>query len=199
VRGKRFAKIGIAVVVVLVLLGCGTGVVCDHGVSADRSKYEISYKDTVDDGGKKEVKTVRVNEGEMVACQNGEEWPACKKDAPEVPGVPKNLPRRDPKWTERDRNAKTLCVSLVSYPQAKVTNSWFIGRGGVQTQTGIWGVFTECGFAQPGQVAWIQSEHHAQPSTFMCSVFLWEGGKKQILDWAFGQQFSDCSARGRVP
>jgi hypothetical protein len=197
---SKWVRISLGIAVAATLLGCGTGVVCDFGLAEDGSKFEISYRTTVDTGeGETEVKTVRVNEGVMVRCQLEEKWPECKEGAPEVSGVPVNLPKDKPEWAEKDENAKTVCVSLISDPQVKVTNSWFIGRGKTNTRTETLGVFDDCGFATKGQVARIKSEHHDKPSTFLCSVYIWEKGKKKHLDWAFGQAFSDCKAEARIP
>lgn len=197
---NKWVRITGAVAVLIVLLGCGTGVVCDYGLSEDGSKFEISYRTTVDTGeGETEVKTVRVNEGVIVRCQMNEKWPECKEGAPDVSGVPMNLPEVKPEWVEKDENAKTVCVSLISDPQVKVTNTWFIGRGKTHTKTENLGIFDDCGFATKGQVVWIKSEHHAKPSTFLCTVYIWEKGKKRHLDWAFGQALSDCQAKAQVP
>lgn len=202
-RSKKIRNIAIGIVVVVFLLGCGTGIVCDRGINED-GELEISYKSDVDTGSEadKKISTVKVQEAEFFTCQMNEKWPDCKKDAKEFPDLP-DAPV-NPKYKQfnvvNNQKKRIICVDSVSHPKAEIRNSWQIGKDSGREPPAQQGTFQICFTAEAGQQAWITSAHtDKRRSTLLCTVWMYVNGKKKILDFAFGQQLAPCRAKARIP
>lgn len=191
-RKRRVAVLLAALAVVL--LGCTSGTVCARRYNKAEGQYEIQYKSDVDPDGQggKRSDWIKVDKNEYNACRIGDEWPACKE------GAEVNQPR--PKQDDKDRNSKEVCVSSVSHPKVKITNSWSIGRMDVKTEkSAVQGIFERCRLAQSGQTAYLKAEHHADPSTLVCTIWVWEKGKKRLIDTMITQALGDCVVNQRIP
>lgn len=201
-KSKKIRNIAIGLVVAVFLLGCGTGIVCDRQVTKDGA-LEISYKDNVDMGsdGNKKISTVKVQEAEFFTCQMNDQWPDCKKEAREFPDLP-DAPL-NPKYKQHNvvnnQKQRIVCVDSVSYPKAKIRNSWEIGSDSGREPPAEQGTFQTCFTAKAGQQAWITAAHtDARKSTLLCTVWMYVNGKKKILDFAFAQQLAPCRAKARI-
>ena len=198
-RNRRGTTAVLAVLAV-VMMGC-SGTVCAKQYNQTDGQYEIKYRSDVDaDGNGGDVSEwIKLDENEYKACDIGERWPDCKKDA-EDENQEVNPPRRNESQDNRNRNSRTVCVNSVSHPRAKITNSWSIGRMDVKAEPArSQGIFERCRLAQIGQTAYLKAEHHAEPSTLVCTLWVWIDGKKKLIDTEITQALGDCKVNKVIP
>jgi hypothetical protein len=197
-RTRRAAGIAVLLAGALVLAGCTPATVCDRRETS-AGKYQIRYQSEVDDGTERPKTSdwITLDKAEYDACQVGDKWPQCKKDAKEEPEV--NEPRRDPRRDEQDRNARTVCFDFVSEPKRKLTYKWSTPRREEGPRTGTWGIYSKCVDAQVGQAVNMKVEHVTGPSTLLCTIYVMRGGKKVPIDMMITQAFGDCDVAAVVP
>jgi hypothetical protein len=150
----------------------------------------------------KEKRTVAVTRAIFESCKVDYEWPSCGDGIHNGMRVTQldNDPYRSTKRNAQNRNARSVCVQSISDPDAMITNTWFIGQMDAKTEEPkVQGIFTKCALAQPGQTAYIKSEHHAIPSTLLCQVYVFKNGQKWPLDFIITQALGDCVAQAVVP
>lgn len=192
-----------AIMSIVALTACGTNaVVCDRAFNKKTGKFTVSYQDDADTTAQKTTTTVNVDIAEFVVCKIGDKWPNCKRDArefPDVPDVPNNPKYRNYKLIDNQKK-RIVCVDSISFPEATITNSWTIGTDSGVDGPKRQGTFQTCFTVFAGQRASIKSEHHREPSTLVCTVWMFgRDGKKKILDFEITQALGDCSAKARIP
>lgn len=195
---KRIA----AILALLLILPLGTAASCsspkvEASLCADET-CSIIYKD--EDGNKQ---LVYIEKARFGNCEPGKRWPNCTEG--DISRGMRNIPyNSNPKVETKHqvgRDAKTVCVSSVSHPEVTITNTWFIGEMDAKTEDpDILGIFQKCGIGLPNQTAYIKAEHHAVPSTLMCTVFwVTADGDRVVLDFVITQALGDCQAQAVVP
>lgn len=150
---------------------------------------------------------VYVEKAKFGSCKPGKQWPNCTEGdiSRGMRNIPYNENPRDHFKQEegqiKPREAKAVCVSSVSHPEAKITNTWFIGTMEPKVEPAkSQGIFQKCNIGVVGQTAYIKSEHHAEPSTLMCNVFwVTPEGERIVLDFVITQALGDCVAQAVVP
>jgi hypothetical protein len=198
-RTRRAAGIAVLLAGALVLAGCTPATVCDRRETS-AGKYQIRYQSEVDDGTERPKTSdwITLDKAEYDACQVGDKWPACKKDAKDEEAEV-NPPRRDPDRDAQDRNARTVCFDFVSDPKRKLRYKWATPRREKGPREGTWGIFTECVEVEPGHVVNMTVEHITGPSTLMCAIYIIRNGKKVPIDLMITQAFGDCKVSAVVP
>jgi hypothetical protein len=148
---------------------------------------------------------VYIEKAKFGNCSPGKRWPNCTEGdiSRGMRNIPYNVNEDHFKQEEgqiKPRDVKAVCVSSVSHPEAKITNTWFIGDTKPRTETKTIGIFQECAIGTPTQTAYIKSEHHSEPSTLMCNVFwVTPDGDRIVLDLMITQALGDCVAQAVVP
>jgi hypothetical protein len=149
---------------------------------------------------------VYVEKAKFGNCEPGKRWPNCAEG--DISRGMRNIPyNANPDLDKQEgtkggsKDAKAVCVSSVSHPEAMITNTWFIGDMDARTEpSAIQGIFQKCNIGVPTQTAYIKSEHHAVPSTLMCNVFwVTPEGERIVLDFVITQALGDCVAQAVVP
>lgn len=144
----------------------------------------------------------RVNQQIFRKCKVDYQWPECGDGISRGMRVIQldNDPYRSTKREKDEQNARTVCVASISDPEVKITNSWFIGSKQLKEEAPkIQGIFQRCELASPGTVAYIKAEHHAEPSTLLCHVWVYKNGQRWPIDFVITQALGDCVARAEVP
>jgi hypothetical protein len=181
------------------LTACTPATVCDRRKTS-AGKYQIRYQSEVDDGTERPRTSdwITLDKAEYEACQMGDKWPQCKRDAKDE-DAPVNEPRRDAKRDDQDRNARRVCFDFVSEPKRELRYKWATPRRQKGPREGTWGIFSECTQADPGQVVNMSVEHITGPSTLLCTIYVMRNGKKVPIDMMITQAFGDCKVSAVVP
>lgn len=201
-RRKKVRNITIGILVVVILLACGTGgIVCERKINT-KGELTIGYESDVDTGEGSKTTRTKVSEAEFFTCQMNDKWPDCKKEAKNWPDLP-DAPMND-KYKQynvvNNQKSRLVCVDSMSKPDSLLTNLWQIGKRTGQDGPEEQGIFQMCFMAEAGQKASIRVLHSdRRHSTVLCTVWMFINGKKHFLDWAFSQRLAPCKAEARIP